>query len=54
MSVNPPHPCHPCFYPQPLKRCVKIPLKNPLFYAEKRVKIGTFAHDKKLWKITTI
>ena len=42
------------FYPQTPKICVQIPPKNTLFYAEKRPKIGTFAHDKKLWKITTI
>lgn len=36
------------------KNMCKTNLKNTPFYAEKRLKIGTFAHDKKLWKITTI
>jgi hypothetical protein len=39
-------------YPQtPKNMCKRIP-KNTDFDAEKRVKIGTFATIRKLWKIT--
>jgi hypothetical protein len=39
-------------YPQTLKNMCKTLLKNTVFDAEKRVKIGTFATIRKLWKIT--
>ncbi len=39
-------------YPQTHKNMCKTILKNSFFGKEKRLKIGTFATIRKLWKIT--
>jgi hypothetical protein len=39
-------------YPQYSKNMCKTLLKNTVFDAEKRAKMGTFATIRKLWKIT--